>query len=67
MQRTEWKNRYFLSAFPEADEKYFDLELEKKWEDLFILRNEVNKALEIKRAEKFLGNSLEAKISTPSS
>ena len=27
-----------------------------------MLRNEVNKALEIKRAERFLGNSLEAKI-----
>ncbi len=28
----------------------------------FYLRSEVNKALEIKRAERFLGNSLEAKI-----
>jgi isoleucyl-tRNA synthetase len=27
-----------------------------------MLRNEVNKALEIKRAERFIGNSLEAKI-----
>jgi isoleucyl-tRNA synthetase len=52
----------FLSEFPVADEKYLDLQLEKKWGDLFILRNEVNKALEIKRAEKFIGNSLEAKI-----
>ena len=52
----------FLSEFPVADDKYLDLQLEKKWGDLFILRNEVNKALEIKRAEKFIGNSLEAKI-----
>jgi isoleucyl-tRNA synthetase len=52
----------FLSSFPEIDERYYDHELEKKWDDLFLLRSEVNKALEIKRAERFLGNSLEAKI-----
>ena len=52
----------FLSSFPEADEKYSAPDLEKKWDDLFLLRSEVNKALEIKRAERFLGNSLEAKI-----
>ncbi|HMK49795.1 MAG TPA: class I tRNA ligase family protein, partial [Thermodesulfovibrionales bacterium] len=52
----------FLSEFPVVDEKYLDPEIEKKWGDLFALRNEVNKALEIKRAEKFIGNSLEAKI-----
>ena len=52
----------FLTSFPDVDEKYYDQELEKKWDNLFVLRNEVNKALEIKRAEKFIGNSLEAKI-----
>jgi len=51
-----------FSSFPEFNERYFDDELEKRWEDLFILRNEVNKALEIKRAERFIGNSLEAKV-----
>ena len=52
----------FLALFPEVDEKYYDLELEKKWGDLFALRNEVNKALESKRGERFIGNSLEARI-----
>jgi isoleucyl-tRNA synthetase len=52
----------FLASFPEVNEKYYDLELGKKWGDLFILRNEVNKFLEIKRAERFIGNSLEAKV-----
>lgn len=52
----------FLASFPEVDEKYYDLELEKKWGDLFALRNEVNKALESKRGERFIGNSLEARI-----
>lgn len=52
----------FLADFPEVDERYHDVDLEKKWDDLFLLRTEVNKALEIKRAERFLGNSLEARI-----
>ena len=52
----------FLASFPEVDEKYYDMELEKKWDELFVLRNEVNKAFEMKRAERFIGNSLEAKV-----
>jgi len=52
----------FLASFPEVDAQYYDQKLEEKWDALFLLRSEVNKALEIKRAEKFLGNSLEAKI-----
>jgi isoleucyl-tRNA synthetase len=52
----------FLSSFPEVDEKFQDKELEKKWGELFLLRGEVNKALEMKRAERFIGNSLEAKV-----
>ncbi len=52
----------FLSAFPEVREEFVDNQLEERWKDLLGLRDEVNKALEIKRAEKFIGNSLEAKI-----
>ena len=52
----------FLAPFPEVDEVFHDQNLEQKWNELFVLRNEVNKALEAKRAEKFIGNSLEAKI-----
>jgi isoleucyl-tRNA synthetase len=52
----------FLSSFPEVDEKYCDRKLEDRWDSLFKLRNEVNRAIEIKRAERFLGNSLEAKV-----
>ncbi len=59
--RIQIEDSVFFSKFPEVDEKYYNQELEKKWDDLFVLRNEVNKAIEIKRAERFLGNSLEAK------
>lgn len=52
----------FLSRMPEIDDKYIDEELEKRWEKLIKIRDEVNKAVELKRQEKFIGNSLEAKI-----
>ncbi len=52
----------FLATFPTPDEAFLDPDLENKWDQLFDVRNEVNKALEMKRAEKFLGNSLEAKV-----
>ncbi len=52
----------FLASFPEVQERFIDVELEQRWKDLLLLRDEVNKALEIKRAEKFIGNSLEARL-----
>jgi len=52
----------FLSDFPKANEEYIDNELKKRWEVLTRIRDEVNKALEIKRQEKLLGNALEAKV-----
>ena len=52
----------FLSPFPEFQEQYYNQELEARWGNLFLLRNEVNKSLEMRRAEKFIGNSLEAKV-----
>lgn len=52
----------FLADFPVAQEKFVDAALEERWKKLLILRDEVNKALEIKRAEKFIGNPLEAAV-----
>ncbi len=52
----------FLSAFPVSDPSFINNELEELWAELINIRDEVNKALEIKRQEKFIGNSLEAKI-----
>jgi isoleucyl-tRNA synthetase len=52
----------FLSSFPEVDERFVDAELEEQWKSLLQLRDEVNKALEIKRGEKFIGNPLVARI-----
>jgi isoleucyl-tRNA synthetase len=52
----------FLNKFPVMDGKFFDEALEKRWERLIAIRDEVNKALEIKRQERFIGNALEAKV-----
>jgi isoleucyl-tRNA synthetase len=52
----------FLASFPAPDASFLNQGLEEKWDKLFVLRNEVNKALEIKRSEKTLGNSLEATV-----
>jgi isoleucyl-tRNA synthetase len=52
----------FLSDFPKVDPEFVDDGLEKKWELLWKIRNEVNKALEIKRQGKYIGNALEAKV-----
>jgi len=61
-QRAESDTTVFLASFPEVEEKFIDAELDERWKRLLTLRDEVNKALEIRRAEKFIGNSLEAKI-----
>ncbi len=52
----------FLADFPEADDSLLDEALEERWARLIAVRDEVNKALELKRAEKFIGNSLEARV-----
>jgi isoleucyl-tRNA synthetase len=57
----------FLADFPEADESLIDEELEKRWEKLIEIRDEVLRALEIKRREKFIGNSLEARVTVHAS
>jgi isoleucyl-tRNA synthetase len=52
----------FLSDFPEVNSDFVDRELEKKWDLLWKIRDEVNRSLELKRQEKFIGNALEAKV-----
>jgi len=61
-KNSEKEESVFLSAFPKADERYINSALEEKWSKLIAIRNETNKALEIKRQNKFIGNSLEAKV-----
>ncbi len=52
----------FLHDFPQAREELIEPDLEERWKRLIALRDMVNKALEIKRNERLIGNSLEAKV-----
>jgi isoleucyl-tRNA synthetase len=58
----EKEESVFLSDFPVMNPEFVDNGLEQKWDLLWKIRDEVNKALEIKRQEKFIGNALEAKV-----
>ena len=52
----------FCNPMPESNDAYNFAEIEEKYEALFNLRDSVMKALEIARAEKTIGKSLEAKV-----
>lgn len=51
-----------LAAFPVAHPERRHAELDKKWERLILIRRELTKALEIARAAKVIGHSLEAHV-----
>ncbi|KLO23754.1 isoleucyl-tRNA synthetase [Marinitoga sp. 1197] len=51
-----------LEKWPEVNMNYIDKKLEEKWNKIFQLREDVTKALEEKRREKFIGHPLDAKI-----
>lgn len=51
-----------LSDFPEPKREFKDSELERIWERILEIRDEVNKRIEEKRAQKILGHSLDASV-----
>jgi isoleucyl-tRNA synthetase len=52
----------FLAAFPKAEEKYIDEELEARWNTLIAVRSETAKVLEALRRDKKIGHSLDAGV-----
>ncbi|SRR5579884_425647 len=56
----EKKESIHLTTFPEPE--FIDNEIEGKWSRLLLIRDEILKALERARKEKFIGSSLEAGI-----
>ncbi len=52
----------FLNEMPSYDEALCFSEVTGKWNRLFEMRDDVMKALELARAEKLVGKSLEAKV-----
>ncbi len=61
-QKTDISESVFLSPFPSIKEEFLDKALEERLERLIKIRDEANKALEIKRKDKFIGNALEARL-----
>tara|TARA_B110000027_G_C16091175_1_gene288497 strand:- start:272 stop:1639 length:1368 start_codon:yes stop_codon:yes gene_type:complete len=51
------------TEFPEIPNSWMNEVLEKKWKELYQIKQEVNIAIEEKRANKEIGSSLEADIS----
>ena len=51
-----------LSSYPVPNEKWNNKELADKWEQIIKVKNIVSKELELARAEKVIGNSLDAKV-----
>ena len=56
-----------LSLFPERLQELADNDLADRWADLIKIRDQVNAAIETKRKEKVIGNSLAAKVSLQAS
>lgn len=52
----------FLNEMPKKTELSLSKEFSDKWSLIYTIRDDVKKALEIKRADKIIGSSLEAKL-----
>jgi isoleucyl-tRNA synthetase len=51
-----------LQKFLEYPEKFYDLQLKNKWDELLKIRNLCNISIEEKRVNKIIGSSLEANL-----
>ena len=61
-KENENKESIMLEYWPKVNEKYEDKELEEKWNKIIKVKEEAAKALELARAEKVIGHSLNAKV-----
>ena len=60
---TDKSESVFFNAMPAYDEALTFPQIAEQWNALFVLRDDVMKALEIARADKKIGKSLDAKLS----
>lgn len=56
------KANVLYNEMPKSFDVSYDEKFLNKWDKIYLIREDVNKALEIKRANKEIGKSLEAKI-----
>jgi len=62
MPGKEGDSSIFLTDMPEKDEAYLCEDLAKRWDRFKSVRSEATKILERARADKVIGNSLQAKL-----
>ena len=64
MKHTEKENveSPMLTDYPTPNEKWDNKELAEKWEKIIKLKDVASKELELARANKTIGNSLDAKV-----
>ncbi|MGN1327860.1 MAG: isoleucine--tRNA ligase [Clostridia bacterium] len=60
--KTENVESPMLADYPVPNEKWDNKEIAEKWEKIIKVKNTVAKDLELARAEKVIGNSLDAKV-----
>ena len=60
--KTENKESIMLAYWPKVNPEYENKNLEEKWNRILKIKEEVAKALEMARAEKTIGHSLNAKV-----
>ena len=58
----EKKSSIHEETFPVIPTKWHNQDLFKKWENLIVIRQSVNVAIEEKRSKKVIGSSLEAQV-----
>jgi len=51
-----------LTTFPVVKKELIDTKIEEEWENIWNIRETVNKKIEEKRVEKVIGHSLDAKV-----
>ena len=56
------ENSIHEMSFPELPQNWANEKLNKKWEDIYEIRKQVNIAIEEKRSNKLIGSSLEAEL-----
>lgn len=61
-KENENEESIMLEYWPKAKEEYENKELEEKWNKIIKVKEEAAKALEMARAEKVIGHSLNAKV-----
>jgi len=62
LERYPDKKSIHLETFLDIPAEWANVQIKKNWEHIFEIRSYITAALEVKRAEKFIGSSLQAMV-----